>query len=267
MEISDNLRKRVSAKFGGRCAYCGKKYAVSDIHVSWSEGGTASHADEKDFDRLMPVCWTCWMAKAGKSSEEFRQYLQNDVLQSLKGEMPYNLAVNYGLVKEIPSEIQFYYERAGECTPKGIAAKLDGREYLNELTDDIRSAAEGAGLVIVYGYSDDCIEFAGAIDDERDCFKGRCFYLDPEEKKVYGVSDINGMDKSMSCAPIIARWYGNYIEDDSGFTQKLPWSYETIVPHETFVIKEDGEPFCRGIVFSLDDAKDMIKKREEEDND
>ena len=31
------------------------------------------------------------------------------------------------------------------------------------------------------------------------------------------------------------------------------WSYKTDIPHETFNIYEDGELFCIGIVFSIDD--------------
>ena len=31
------------------------------------------------------------------------------------------------------------------------------------------------------------------------------------------------------------------------------WSYETDIPHETFNIYEDGEVWCVGIVFSVED--------------
>ena len=29
------------------------------------------------------------------------------------------------------------------------------------------------------------------------------------------------------------------------------WTYKTNIPHSTFLILEDGEPSCRGIVFAL----------------
>lgn len=35
----------------------------------------------------------------------------------------------------------------------------------------------------------------------------------------------------------------------------VPWIYETDIPHETFMIYEGGEPYCRGIVFSVEDVK------------
>jgi hypothetical protein len=31
------------------------------------------------------------------------------------------------------------------------------------------------------------------------------------------------------------------------------WTYRTDIPHATFEITEDGEPYCRGIVFALAD--------------
>jgi hypothetical protein len=33
------------------------------------------------------------------------------------------------------------------------------------------------------------------------------------------------------------------------------WKIETEIPHETFDIMEDGELFCRGVVFHVDDVK------------
>ena len=35
----------------------------------------------------------------------------------------------------------------------------------------------------------------------------------------------------------------------------ISWTFQTDIPHETFNIMEDGEVFCRGIVFSLNDLQ------------
>ncbi len=40
-------------------------------------------------------------------------------------------------------------------------------------------------------------------------------------------------------------------ESDPGYS----WVYKTDIPHESFEVVEDGEPYCRRIVFSLADAK------------
>ena len=33
------------------------------------------------------------------------------------------------------------------------------------------------------------------------------------------------------------------------------WKFKTDIPHETFEVVDDGEPYCRGIVFALADCK------------
>ena len=51
-------------------------------------------------------------------------------------------------------------------TAKELAEMLTGREYGMEITRGEAQRAADAGLVVVYGYSDDNVEFAGAIDGE-----------------------------------------------------------------------------------------------------
>ena len=50
-------------------------------------------------------------------------------------------------------------------TAKELAAKLTGREVGGELFPDEKRDAEEAGLVVVYGHSDDNVKFSGAIND------------------------------------------------------------------------------------------------------
>ena len=35
------------------------------------------------------------------------------------------------------------------------------------------------------------------------------------------------------------------------------WQYETEIPHATFEILEDGDKYCRGIVFDLADVAEV----------
>ena len=35
--------------------------------------------------------------------------------------------------------------------------------------------------------------------------------------------------------------------------ETISWSFETDIPHEIFMIYDDGNPYCEGIVFSIDD--------------
>lgn len=57
-------------------------------------------------------------------------------------------------------------------TAKEFAAKLTGREMDAEITKAEELEAEQNGLVVVYGFSDDLVEFRGAIDDEVGCYNG-----------------------------------------------------------------------------------------------
>ncbi len=50
---------------------------------------------------------------------------------------------------------------------------------------------------------------------------------------------------------ITAIWDGD--TDENG--QLITWTYKTDIPHETYMIYEDGEPYCRGIVFSIENLK------------
>lgn len=124
-------------------------------------------------------------------------------------------------------------------TAKQLAARLDGREYLKEITPEEERKAEANGLVVVYGYSDDNVELAGAISDEIGAWEGVVFHV--EKDGSYYVEDSNAPNRirAVWCPP----------ETD------FAWAFETDIPHETFRILEDGEHFCLGIVFALEDLK------------
>lgn len=98
-------------------------------------------------------------------------------------------------------------------------------QYRNELSLMTAAIAKGNGLVVVFGASDDLCEIRGAEDDEIDCFGG-------------GEATIAGTKIKI-----------NWCKD--GYS----WTYDTDIPHECFDVYEDGEKYCRGIVFSISDVK------------
>lgn len=124
-------------------------------------------------------------------------------------------------------------------TAKQLAAHLDGREYMKEITPEEEREAESNGLVVVYGYSDDNVELAGAISDEIGAWNGVVFHV--EKDGSYRVKDSDAPNK------IRAVW----CPEDTDFS----WAFETDIPHEVFRILEDGEHFGLGIVFALSDLK------------
>lgn len=135
-------------------------------------------------------------------------------------------------------------------TAKELAEKLSGRKYGMEITSEEARAAKDAGLVVVYGYSDDNVEFSGAIDDEVGAYDGTTIYIN-KDGILYSPTPECSMDECPylkqaveASRPIKAVWHD----------ERSPcWTFETDIPHETFTVMEDGEPFCVGIVFSMED--------------
>jgi hypothetical protein len=129
-----------------------------------------------------------------------------------------------------------------------VADKLNGVEYGNEgsiLTLVYCKELRREGIVVVRGYSDDLMEFDGAISDEfgidtiylnsnglirNECDDDRCPYFAEKlkEAKYY----------------IIPEWCK---------TSEYSWTYHTNIPHAVFDVVEDEDKYCRGIVFRLSD--------------
>jgi hypothetical protein len=130
---------------------------------------------------------------------------------------------------------------------KEIAGSMDGSEYGNEPASDLIKEAKEAGIVIVFGASDDLMEFRGAVDDEIGCYDGGIAYF-TSNGLAKSKCDHDGcpyaIEELQKSTKIIALWC-----KEEGYS----WTYKTEIPHETYEIVEDGEPFCRGIVFKLSD--------------
>ena len=128
-----------------------------------------------------------------------------------------------------------------------FAIALNGREYKNLLSEAEIKLAQEHGVVIVYGYSDDNMEFRGAIDDEVGCFDGGSTYI--TSKGILYSECKNGscpyfQQLLKTAKKITAVWHNK---------GKYTWTFETEIPHKTFVIFEDGEPYQKGIVISKED--------------
>ena len=137
-------------------------------------------------------------------------------------------------------------------TAKELAIELNGREAGGEVVWGEERDIKDAGLVGVYGYSDDNVEFSGAINDEVGAYNGTTVYLTPDgvlQKPDCGQDDCPYFAREREKARTIkAVWH-----DKGGPC----WTFETDIPHETFTVMEDGEPFCVGIVFSMEALKEV----------
>ena len=127
-------------------------------------------------------------------------------------------------------------------TLKEFSERLNGTEYNGYpifSKEDIKIAKEN-GFVIVTGVSDDLMELEGAIEDEAGCFDGGKVYISKR-----------GVEENKTKNMIEALWCQT--KDENGVV--IPWAYETKIPHETFLVMDAGEVYCRGIVF---DVKDIV---------
>lgn len=124
-------------------------------------------------------------------------------------------------------------------TKEEFAEKLNGRQYRNELSKEDKKEAFENGLVVVFGASDDLIEFNGAISEEGDCYEGGYFNIKSKNLKV------RYCDKGDTKNQIEAVWCDSKLN--------VSWSYKTYIPHTKFNILEDEEIYCIGFVFSIYD--------------
>ena len=139
-------------------------------------------------------------------------------------------------------------------TKHQLAEMLNGREIGEEILDAESKIAAGVGLVVMFGYSDDNIEIRGAFTEEIGAFNGTTIFM--HSGGILDDPDSNGCEKCKQrlieerkkCAPIACEWN----------TDGYSWVIITPVsiPFEPFDIMEDGEKFCRGVVF---EAKHLPK--------
>ena len=129
-----------------------------------------------------------------------------------------------------------------------LAVALNGREYPFELTKDEQAQAKAAGLVVIFGASDDLMEVRGAAHGEisapttvlLDC-KG----LLPHREDIQDDEVLKDFfDREPLARAVDGLWCA---EEDAS------WTYRTKVPHATFDIVEDGIVYCRGIVIDVAD--------------
>lgn len=138
-----------------------------------------------------------------------------------------------------------------ERTMKEFAEMLSDRSRGEEICRSEERQATDAGLVVAYGYSDDGVEFRGAIDCEIAAWNGTTIYVTPD-----------GLLEAPACTDDVedcackyfaaARKAAKTIEAVWG-AGGVSWTFKTDIPHETFNIYEDGELFCVGIVLSVED--------------
>ena len=132
-------------------------------------------------------------------------------------------------------------------TLEDVAKALDGKQYREEFTDFPYTTDDlaTAGIVVVHGASDDLVEFKGAIYDEVGAYDGGKVYLDRGTQSILE----NECDDEYCPHYLRLRRRASTINAFWCKEGEPLWTYKTDIPHETFIIMEDENRYCRGIVF------------------
>lgn len=144
-----------------------------------------------------------------------------------------------------------------------VADDLEGRQYRKEVSSTERELLRQAGIIVVYGVSDDTIAFEGAIYDEL--YSEKIYLTRDGPNDRHGLRKLGIPDGVIQALPIITSRFGNgspcwrfNLENGTGPLARN-------VRRATFMIYEDDEPFCEGLVFYKKDLPKIITTLEYED--
>ena len=140
-----------------------------------------------------------------------------------------------------------------KITKEQLAETLNGNEIGNEITKEQEQQAKEAGLVVVFGYSDDNMEMRGAFYEEFGCYNGGEIKFTKDGKEI-DEDDMEVLEKYNAVPKlntIEAVWDEGY--DTGEGDERCSFQYKTEIPHSTFRIMEGGDLYCVGIVFNIAD--------------
>jgi hypothetical protein len=142
-----------------------------------------------------------------------------------------------------------------------LAMKLTGRKYGDEMTDEEEQLAKDNGLIVIFGQSDDLIEFRGVIYDEISAWDGTDFIIATPGTKIPVDEDEETYRKAKALEPISIsedsstnknRFKAEWCPSD----EDCSWRITTDLPNTTFqIMNEDDENhvYCYGVVIEVKD--------------
>jgi hypothetical protein len=144
-----------------------------------------------------------------------------------------------------------------------FVALLQGRQYRDEITEELEETAKENGLLVLFGASDDLLELRGAVSDEVGAYKGGIVYLVKKKGNKLGVVSEHVLDE------IQALMSENDLEYSlpkikAAASEWCPpslacsWLITTDFPHSTFDIMEDNDLYCRGVVIDIRDIENAL---------
>lgn len=145
---------------------------------------------------------------------------------------------------------------------KEFASKLNNRQYRDEIEKEEEQYAKENNLLVVFGHSDDCVEFRGVIYDEFS--EGSSIIFGKKNETVLIETDTDDLDGFENFDGVFKRCKKleaievrdcstepeSYITSEHGMNG---WEFKTDLPHEKFEIYDDEDLHGQGLVIDLSD--------------
>jgi hypothetical protein len=134
------------------------------------------------------------------------------------------------------------------------AERLNGIEYPADELDNYADELKKDGIMVIFGYSSDLLVFAGVINAEINAWDGTVVYIGINNDGDIKIAEIRDLfnDSSFSGR---REYIKKIISIRAPQNEKRKvWASWHITSHDiepaySFDIMEDGELFCRGILF------------------
>lgn len=117
--VPKKTRMALYEKYNHRCAYCGCGLEYKDMQVDHVKSvyantdfkQTMTEEEMYSEENLLPACRQCNFYKSTMTLEDFRKRIRITMMDNLRKDFGYRLALRYGLIEENPRDIiVFYFE-------------------------------------------------------------------------------------------------------------------------------------------------------------
>lgn len=142
---------------------------------------------------------------------------------------------------------------------KQFAKLLDKRQYRNEMTMQEEKLAKENGLLVIFGASDDLLEFRGLISEEIPAYEGCSAFIIKnkigelsviEENKFKKYTTNKEVEIKIPNIRIIADFNPTFIDTS--------WLISSEIENSSFDIFDGNDLFCRAIVIDKETIEKVI---------
>ena len=118
--ISKKTRQAVYEKYGGHCAYCGKKIEYKDFQLDHLIPRQREHfkryseEEIECFENYMPSCRRCNHYKRAHSLKAFREMIEEIPAKLFRDNYIYKVGLDSGLIEPHEHKVKFYFEQIEE---------------------------------------------------------------------------------------------------------------------------------------------------------